>query len=317
MTAINEKDYLISSTEYGRSFWNAMRTGRYAQDSLQDGVDAATGGFALPTVSGEKLAEAIQRESVLRSFATVVKAYGGSSRIFARDCSDLAAWVPENGSIPVYDGIGDFTRYPVDSHKLAVFVKLDEDFVHDASFDIESYLTDRLGKNFAKAEDAAFINGTGTDMPTGILSDTAGAEIGVTTSAITFDDMLRLYFSLDKEYRRNAVWLMNDEAALSLRLLKDSAGYPLWNHTNDTILGKPVIICNDMPSVQEGAKPVVFGDFRYYWIVERGPVSVQTLKEKFIMQGQLGYLAAEFLDAKLIRREAVRALMMNGTEQNG
>ena len=205
----------------------------------------------------------------------------------------------------------------MDSHKLAVFVKLDEDFVHDASFDIESYLTDRLGKNFAKAEDAAFINGTGTDMPTGILSDTAGAEIGVTTSAVTFDDMLRLYFSLDKEYRRNAVWLMNDEAALSLRLLKDSAGYPLWNHTNDTILGKPVIICNDMPSVQEGAKPVVFGDFRYYWIVERGPVSVQTLKEKFIMQGQLGYLAAEFLDAKLIRREAVRALMMNGTEQNG
>lgn len=154
-----------------------MRTGRYGQDSLQDGADAATGGFVLPEVSGEKLAESIRHESVLCSFAT----YGGSSRIFARACSGLAAWVPENGSIPVYDGMDDFTRYPVDSHKLSEFVKLDEDFVHDASFDIEGCLTDRLEKNFAKAEDAAFINDTGTDMPTGILSDTAGAEISVTT----------------------------------------------------------------------------------------------------------------------------------------
>lgn len=39
--------------------------------------------------------------------------------------------------------------------------------------------------------------------------------------------MLRLYFSLDKEYRRNTVWLMNDEISLSLRLLKGSEGYPL------------------------------------------------------------------------------------------
>ena len=153
MTAINEKDYLISNTEYRRNFWNVMRTGRYTDDSLRGGTDAATGGFALPAVSGEKLAAAIRKESVLRGLATVVKAYGGSSRIFARDCDDLATWVPENGSIPIYDSMEDFTRYPVDSHKLAVFVKLDEDFIHDASFDIEGYLTDRLGKNFAKAED--------------------------------------------------------------------------------------------------------------------------------------------------------------------
>ena len=129
--------------------------------------------------------------------------------------------------------------------------------------------------------------------------------------------MLQLYFSLDKEYRKNAVWLMNDETALSLRMLKDSAGYPLWNHTDDTILGKPVIICNDMPSAQDGALPVLFGDFRYYWIIERSPVSVRTLKEQFIMQEQVGYLAMEFLDAKLIRREAVNALKIEPIEQNG
>lgn len=41
--------------------------------------------------------------------ATVIKAYNGTSRIFAKDCSDIAAWVPEGGSIPLQDGaIVDF-----------------------------------------------------------------------------------------------------------------------------------------------------------------------------------------------------------------
>ncbi len=69
---------------------------------------------------------------------------------------------------------------------------------------------------------------------------------------------------------------MNDETALTLRLLKDENGNYLWNHTNDTILGKPVIISNDMPSAGNGKMPVVFGDFSYYWIIERSPISVQT-----------------------------------------
>lgn len=42
---------------------------------------------------------------------------------------------------------------------------LDEDFVNDAGFDIEKYLTQKLGKSFGKAEDNAFINGTGADEP--------------------------------------------------------------------------------------------------------------------------------------------------------
>ena len=129
--------------------------------------------------------------------ATVIKSYNGASRIFAKDCSDIAAWVPEGGSIPLQDGVNDFTRYAVDSHKLAVFVKLDDDFVHDAAFSLEDYLTERLAENFAKAEDKGFVLGTGEHMPTGILDDTAGAETGITTSVLSFDDVLRMYHSLD------------------------------------------------------------------------------------------------------------------------
>lgn len=316
MTAFNEKEYLIGTAEYGANFWNAMRGIQHAYDKIHGGANGITGGYALPSGSNEKLQKAITQESLFRNMATVIKAYNGASRIFAKDCSDIAAWVPEGGSIPLQDGVNDFTRYAVDSHKLAVFVKLDDDFVHDAAFSLEDYLTERLAENFAKAEDKGFVLGTGEHMPTGILDDAAGAETGITTSVLSFDDVLRLYHSLDAKYRKNAVWLMNDETALTLRMLKDSAGNYLWNPSDNTILGKSVVISCDMPPVKDGAKPVVFGNFSYYWIIDRSPVSIQALKEHFVTLDQIGYLATEFLDGKLIRRDALKALKIAEAGQN-
>ena len=317
MTIFNEKKYLIGTAEYSANFWNAMRGIQHAYDKIHGGSYGITGGYAMPSGSNDKLQKAIKRESLFRSMATVIKAYGGASRIFAKDCADIATWVPEGGSIPLQDGVNDFTRYAVDSHRLAVFVKLDDDFVHDAAFSLEDYLTERLAKNLAKSEDKGFVLGTGEHMPVGILDDTAGAKTGVTTSALCFDDVLSLYHSLDKEYRKNAVWLMSDETALTLRMLKDSAGNYLWNPSDNTILGKPVAISCDMLSVEAGAKPVVFGDFSYYWIIDRSPVSIQDLKELFVTLDQVGYLATEFLDGKLIRRDALKALKISEAEPNG
>ena len=331
MTTFNERDYFTGTAEYDRHFWNVMKGGKDVTDTLSKGsaresggfyddcvvcyfyenvLPASREGFTPPSGAEDKYSKAIRKESIFRNPATVIHAYGGSSRIFAKDCEDIAAWVPEGGAIPIYDAVNDFTRYPVDMHKLAVFVKLDDDFIRDATFDIEDYLTKRLARCFAKAEDAAFLNGNGLSAPTGILNAETGATVGVTTDALTFDSVIRLFFALDPDYRKNAVWMMNDETALALRLLKDENGNHLWDHANDTILGKPVVIANDMPSVGSGNTPILFGDFSYYWIVCRSPVSVRTLKEKFVTLDQVGYLAMEFMDAKLVRREAVQALQI-------
>ena len=105
---------------------------------------------------------------------------------------------------------------------------------------------------------------------------------------------------------------MNDETALTLRSLKDDAGNYLWRGGADSLLGKPVVISNAMPSIAPGAKPVAFGDFSYYWVVSRFPLTVRVLDELFALHDQRGYLAYEFLDGKLIRLEAVKVLKMAG-----
>jgi len=140
-----------------------------------------------------------------------------------------------------------------------------------------------------------------------------GADVGVTAASptgIAFDEIQRLYFSLKPEYRSNAVWVMNDETALGLRDLKDSTGNFLWRGAADTLLGKLVVISNHMPSAASGKKPAVFGDFKYYWIAQREPLSIRALHEKYLFANKIGYLGIERLDGCLIRSEAIKALQM-------
>ena len=101
---------------------------------------------------------------------------------------------------------------------------------------------------------------------------------------------------------------MNDNTALILRTLKDINGNYLWRLSDDTILGKPVIISPYMPDIAANSIPVAFGDLSYFWILERQALSVKILTELYARENQTGYAAYERIDGKLIRPEAVQLL---------
>ncbi|MBS5132959.1 MAG: phage major capsid protein [Lachnospiraceae bacterium] len=97
-------------------------------------------------------------------------------------------------------------------------------------------------------------------------------------------------------------------AALALHSVKDANGSYIWKHSDDTIFGRPVISTPYMPNIGTGAKPIAFGDLSYYWIMERRPLSVKVLRERYAIEGLVGFAAHEHLDRKLIRPEAVKTL---------
>lgn len=299
----------MHSTEYERTFWNVLRRNNVDTECLRTGRDSLTGAFELPFADRPQYEDIITAESAFRKVATIMH-LNRESQIRTYDFENAALWVPAGGEIPTEDMYNDLNKLPMLSHKLVLLTKIDNDFVYDAGFDFKSMFLKKLCRSFATAEDEAFVNGTGVNMPTGILNDEAGAKIGFTTADFTYDDVIKLYFALDKKYRDHGVWMMNDETALLLRTMKDDAGNYIWNQSNDTILGKPVVLCNAMPSAAAGAKPIVFGDFSYYWIVIRRTMAIRTLSERFILNDQTGYLAREFMDARLIQREAIKAIQL-------
>lgn len=310
------KSKLINTeiSSYSKEFWNAMRGNDASYTSIAAGKNSMTGTFLLPSGSASKYASVLELNNVFRRIGTVISAMSSDGKIWLTDTTMTPEWVPEGGVIPTYAD-PDVTKSPVDAHKLAIITAVDSDLVGDACFDLENCLMKQFGKRFGKAEEDAFINGTGVDMPKGILHDTEGAEIGVTaTGEITFDDVLALYFSVNKQYRTDGSWLMNDETALKLKTLKDENGQYLWNQNSDTILGKPVHISEFMPS---DGKPIAFGDFSYYQIIDRMPLTVRTLYEKFALEQKTGYLGVEYLDGLLIRLEAVKVLSTDPAVSGG
>ena len=303
----------IKGSDYENHFWNALRGKAGHTEYLSKGVEPITGAHTLTPRGQDEYAAVLMQESVFSSIATNIQVYDHDYRIKTVKGDDVAVWVPEGGAIPITDGMGDFSDITLASHKVAVFLKLEDTLVRDPHFKIEDYLVKRLAKNFGRAEDDGFINGNGANMPSGILAENGGAEVGVTTPALTYDDVVKLFFSVKPEHRKHSTWLMNDETALALRTLKDDSGNYIWNHANDTILGHKVCISEFMPNVGSGSKPIAFGDFGYYWIVRRRPVSIRTLIEQYANVDCIGYLAYELLDGKLIRPDAIKVMQMTDT----
>ena len=315
MKTLEEKKMSMELGSYAYDYWKGMkRRNESLSMSLNDGLTPG-GSYLLPGASDKKYREERRAASVFRKIATSVSAFDGSCSINAIDGRDSVDWIPKGGTVPIQDCADDFTKYAVSSYKVATILRLHDSTLADSQFNLEDYLVKRLARNFGKAEDEAFVSGTGENMPTGILHSTGGAEVGITTNELVFNDVIGLYFSLDPDYRERGAWIMNDTTALALRTMKDNSGNYLWNAANDTILSKPVYICNSMPDIEAGEKPIAFGDFSYYWIVDREPVSVRTLGELFANNQQTGYLCTEFLDAKLIRPDAVKVLQIAAEEE--
>ena len=63
-----------------------------------------------------------------------------------------------------------------------------------------------------------------------------------------------------------------------------------------------------MPALAAGGKSVLFGDLSYYWVADRQGRSFRRLGELFAPTGQVGFLAIQRVDGKLILPEAVKVL---------
>ena len=63
-----------------------------------------------------------------------------------------------------------------------------------------------------------------------------------------------------------------------------------------------------VPTIAAGAKSVAFGDFGYYWIADRQGRSFKRLNELFATTGQIGFMATQRVDGKLILPEAIKVL---------
>lgn len=301
---------------YKSAFWNATRARDgityEVRNALQVGADSE-GGYLCPDTFADELVKGLTAQTVVRSLAKVINTSSGQHKIPVVASRGTASWIEEEGPIPEGDDI--FGQQHIGAHKVGTLIKVSEELLHDSAFDLEQYFIDEFARRIGNKEEDAFLNGDGAGKPTGILND---AEVGVTAAsatAITADELVDLFYSLDAPYRTNAVWLVNDSTMRAIRKLKDANGQYLWQkalHEGDheTLLGKPIFHSPFAPELGAGKKAVAFGDFSFYWIGDRTGITFRRLNERYADTGQVGFLATKRVDGKLILPEAVKVLQM-------
>ena len=308
-----------ASGEYRKAFWNAMRTRAgeglepNVRNALQVGTDSE-GGYLVPDEFERTLVEALEDENIFRTLANVITTSSGDRKIPVVATKGSASWVDEEGTIS--DSDDSFGQVSIGAYKLATLIKVSEELLNDSAFDMEAYISREFARRIGNKEEEAFFIGDGSGKPTGILAALGGAQLGVTTAgatAITMDEVLDLFYSLKAPYRNRASFVMNDATIKAIRKLKDGQGQYLWQPsiqagTPDTILNRPLHTSSYVPTIAAAAKTIAFGDFSYYWVADRQGRVFKRLNELYAVTGQIGFVATQRVDGKLILPEAIKVL---------
>ena len=307
------------------AYMDYIRTG--AKEAFQSAAKATMnqttdgqGGYLVPTKYSNDIVEPLNYGSVLRQAgAKVIPVEGTDSfRVPSLTNSTRAVVKAESAAYvaaePAVDEV-EFTPW-----KLTKLVKVTEELMANSRIDVYGNIIAPDAANaFVLAENADFATGNGSATAQGI---TVGASVGVTaagTNAITADEIIDLHYSLAPQYRRNASWIMSDATLKTIRKYRENGttGAYLWQPAlssgePSTLLGRPVFVLPDMPTIATGVKPIVFGDMSFYWIADfnGGMPAVQRLNELYAGNGEIGFRWTKYVDANVMLSAAIKTIVM-------
>lgn len=302
-----------ASNAYREDFGRHLRGKAPIHNVLSESTDA-DGGYLVPEEFERQIISGLDEANVIRTIAKVITTHHDRKIPVALGHS-VATWTAENAAFT--ESNPTFGQKQIDAFKLTDLIRVSVELLQDSEFDLESYIANEFSRAFGIAEEEAFCVGTGTNQPTGIFTDNGGT-VGVTAAsatAITADELINLIYSLKSPYRRNAKFLMNDATVSLIRKLKDKNDAYLWQPSvqagqPDKLLGYELYTSPYVPVVEAGAYSIAFGDFRNYWIGDRAGRTVQRLNELYATNGQIGYVATERVDGKVILPEGIQLLQM-------
>lgn len=305
-----------ASDSYRKLFNDFLRgaaTKREIRDALQEDTNSE-GGYLVPVEFERRVIDKLREMNVIRQYAHVIRT-ASPRKIPVQASAGAAAWIAEEGE---YQGTDPaFGQVTLDAFKVGQMIKVSDELLEDASFDLEGYLADQLASAIATAEEDAFCTGNGSGKPTGIFT-ASGGSVGVTTAAadkITADEIFDLIYSLKAPYRRNSRFFLNDSTIKAIRKLKDGNGNYIWQPAltegqPDRLCGFPVH-ATAAPAIAASAYAIAFGDFDYYWIADRTDMDVKRLNELYAANGQVGFRGSRRVDAKVVQNEAIKLLQMH------
>lgn len=193
-------------------------------------------------------------------------------------------------------------------------IKVDNALIQDSAFNLGALITEAMGIRFGRIQNEHYTKADGTNKPEGVIVNSGVYNTGIAATAITADNLIDLLHSVNRAYRKNGKYTLNDLTLAAIRKLKDNQGRYVWQLGDiqkgapDTIWGYQYVINDDLADIGANAKSVGFGDFNKYVIRNVAQPLIVRLTERFAEYNQTAYVGFMRTDARLMNAQAIKFL---------
>lgn len=179
--------------------------------------------------------------------------------------------------------------------------------------DIQGAIVALLTEHIARGlSNLALTGGTASDGISALVPKVV-TTTAASATAVTYNDLIDVLAKVKAPHNAQGVasWVMNSATRAALMKVLDQNGRPIFVESAregepDRILGRPVVIDDNMPDIGAGKTPILFGDLRKYVLRIVQGVKVRVYQEeKFYKDNCVGIQAFVSADGKLIAKSGV------------
>ena len=286
--------------------------------ALSVSTDTA-GGYLAPIEYVREIIKGVTEISPVRQLVRTYSTTSKSVQWPKRTGQFSAQWVAEQGTKSETTGL-TYGLEEIPTHEMYALVDISNQMLEDSAFNMNDEINMEASEQFAVAEGAAVVSGTGVGKPEGWLTNSNVSETNSGSAATIADasgqanGLIGLKHGIKTAYTRNASWVMNRTTIGSVRKLKDGQGQYIWmpgiaQGRPNTIDGDPYVEVPDMPSEGANLYPIAYGDFRrFYVLVDR--IVMEMLRDPYTQatSGNIRFVMRKRLGGQVVLPEAVRKL---------
>lgn len=258
-TPAAEPEDIYDSIEYRKAFMNYVVAGKPIPDKFTNASTTTkttdVGSVISPTVLN-RIIEKMEATGMILPLVTRTT-YAAGVTVPTSTVKPVATWVAEGGTSDKQKkttGQIDIKGYKL---RCAISMTLETSVMTLAVF--ETQFVNNVSEAMVKAQEQAFISGTGTGQPKGVLAETvvSGQNVEIAAAANpTYATLVDAEAALPLAYETNAVWNMTKKTFMKFIGMVDDqkqpiarVNYGINGQPERTLLGRRVVLNDYMTSL--------------------------------------------------------------------
>ncbi len=261
------------TSEYGRKFGNMRNYLTAIKDRhsfvqnekavLSEGSTGSTGGgYLVPTEFSSQVVRIMAESSPIMQIANILPMTSWKRQIPKQLTNLQVGWVAEGATKPISNPT--FGQIEQTAKVLATVVKCSDELLRDSAVNLTQFLAELVAEAMALEIERVALVGGSSDPFTGILNTSGVNTVSMAGSAVTFDDIANLIFSLSDAQSKDGVLVLSKAGLNKLIKLKDTSGKYIWAPPSmgnpATIWNTPYVLCSQIPNAATSASALTGGD---------------------------------------------------------